>query len=729
MAEKRVSVRLSATGGNAVRRDLEGVGVAGKKGMGQVSAEAERASQRLEAFARRAGVALAATGAALAAAGVAAVRSGLANIDSQAKLAASLGTTVESIQVLSRAGDLAGVSFGQVEAATRALTVRLSQAATGAGPAVKALEALGLSATTLIALPLDQRLEVINAALDANVEASERAAVRAKLFGDEAALAFSRIDTGVLRTATQDVRDFGVVVSQSDAAQIERTNDAISRLGLIWTGVSNQLAVAAAPALEAVADALADVARGVPAVVDALEAVGVIAAGLAATRIPALIGTLATLTGGANLAAAAMGTLRVALALLGGPVGVALGLATAAAGAFLLMRDRSDGLDDSLALVKETQGKLNDVMRTFFETAAPSSAREAVRYASDLRQQAAAARDAAASELALARARVETVRSRMEAGGALQFPAGARDSIMQAQIDNVARAEAGLARAEQALVEAGLAAERAVRGVTGTMSEAMTEAVEALRIGVEVIIPPSSGAGGRGAVAGAVNAAVGDLPRDTFEPLNKGLGEMAERTDAVKESMELLRTSGQRAFEGLVSGQMKASEAAKNLLADFARLASNKAFEAIFNVVAGAVIGGIGGGTAGGFNPRGIYHSGGLVGAGGPTRMVHDGVFAGAPRYHSGGIAGLRPNEVPAILERGERVLSRREVRAGAGGAPVNISIDARGAGPREVDAIRAEMRDLQRSLPQVIAGQIGRPGAAADRALSARGNGRRALA
>jgi hypothetical protein len=71
----------------------------------------------------------------------------------------------------------------------------------------------------------------------------------------------SRIDSATLRRATQDVLDFGVVVSEQDADQIERTNDAQSRLGLIWRGLSNQLAVAAAPALEAVANALAAMAR------------------------------------------------------------------------------------------------------------------------------------------------------------------------------------------------------------------------------------------------------------------------------------------------------------------------------------------------------------------------------------------------------------------------------------------------------------------------------------
>jgi hypothetical protein len=50
---------------------------------------------------------------------------------------------------------------------------------------------------------------------------------------------------------------------------------------------------------------------------------------------------------------------------------------------------------------------------------------------------------------------------------------------------------------------------------------------------------------------------------------------------------------------------------------------------------------------------------------------------------HAGGWAGLRPDEVPAILQRGERVLSRREAAAAARGssAPtVNVTIMTRDA-------------------------------------------------
>jgi hypothetical protein len=75
MAEKRVSVRLSATGGRQVRAELEGVGAAGTRGMGRLSRELDQANARMAAFARRAKIAATAAAAALAAAVVAMTRS------------------------------------------------------------------------------------------------------------------------------------------------------------------------------------------------------------------------------------------------------------------------------------------------------------------------------------------------------------------------------------------------------------------------------------------------------------------------------------------------------------------------------------------------------------------------------------------------------------------------------------------------------------------------------
>lgn len=69
------------------------------------------------------------------------------------------------------------------------------------------------------------------------------------------------------------------------------------------------------------------------------------------------------------------------------------------------------------------------------------------------------------------------------------------------------------------------------------------------------------------------------------------------------------------------------------------------------------------GGKVSGFVNGLFRHSGGLVGSGGGFGPVNPAVFAGAMRYHSGGLAGLAPNEVPAILLKNEEVLTEDDPR------------------------------------------------------------------
>lgn len=60
----------------------------------------------------------------------------------------------------------------------------------------------------------------------------------------------------------------------------------------------------------------------------------------------------------------------------------------------------------------------------------------------------------------------------------------------------------------------------------------------------------------------------------------------------------------------------------------------------------------------------GAGHDGALVGiAPSHTRMVALGAFAGAGRFHAGGMLGLRPDEVPFLGLRGEEVLTRNDPR------------------------------------------------------------------
>lgn len=89
--------------------------------------------------------------------------------------------------------------------------------------------------------------------------------------------------------------------------------------------------------------------------------------------------------------------------------------------------------------------------------------------------------------------------------------------------------------------------------------------------------------------------------------------------------------------------------------------------------------------------PAPTNHAGGIAGTGSPKR-VSPWVFANAPRYHSGGIAGLASNEVPAILQRGEEVLTRDDPRhiANQRSGPVKVVIENKG---QPIEAESAEAR------------------------------------
>jgi hypothetical protein len=129
--------------------------------------------------------------------------------------------------------------------------------------------------------------------------------------------------------------------------------------------------------------------------------------------------------------------------------------------------------------------------------------------------------------------------------------------------------------------------------------------------------------------------------------------------------------------EFVKTGKLKFGDLVTSLIADLAKLAARRF---ILGPIANALSGVLG--SAGGLFAN-ILHAGGVVGSPGPGRMVPAMAFAAAPRMHAGGWAGLRPDEVPAILQRGERVLSRREAAAAARGssAPtVNVTIVTRDA-------------------------------------------------
>lgn len=145
---------------------------------------------------------------------------------------------------------------------------------------------------------------------------------------------------------------------------------------------------------------------------------------------------------------------------------------------------------------------------------------------------------------------------------------------------------------------------------------------------------------------------------------------LAESQEQAREAADFFKNSMLDAFQSMVPTIETGNKALDKFL--------NTLIEAVLQAtllgkgpLAGMFGGGgifKGGGLLGGAIIPGILHSGGVAGSDGygHGRAVSPSVFSGAKRYHKGGIAGLQPGEVPAILQRGEVVLPRN-AKAGFG--------------------------------------------------------------
>ena len=114
------------------------------------------------------------------------------------------------------------------------------------------------------------------------------------------------------------------------------------------------------------------------------------------------------------------------------------------------------------------------------------------------------------------------------------------------------------------------------------------------------------------------------------------------------------------AIEGFIRGTQSAKEAFRSFVADFlAQIARAIVQALILKAITGSSGGGVGGAVVNAFT----NHTGGVVGMTSARKRVPMTAFASAVRYHGGGVAGIKPNEIPTILEKGEEVMTRDDPR------------------------------------------------------------------
>lgn len=152
--------------------------------------------------------------------------------------------------------------------------------------------------------------------------------------------------------------------------------------------------------------------------------------------------------------------------------------------------------------------------------------------------------------------------------------------------------------------------------------------------------------------------------------------------------------------------------AAKNLVAA-AFGSSSSSGGGILGIFQGLLGGGASAVASGGKAATVGLHSGGVIGSDATfTRNVDPAHFAGAPRFHDGGIAG---DEVPVIAKAGEGVFTPAQMKAlapaGASSqAPVNVTVnqnnDFRGTDPSSIARINAALvQTKNQAVSEAISG------------------------
>lgn len=157
-------------------------------------------------------------------------------------------------------------------------------------------------------------------------------------------------------------------------------------------------------------------------------------------------------------------------------------------------------------------------------------------------------------------------------------------------------------------------------------------------------------------------------------------------------------------LEQIATGQASVADGFRGMLVGFAQFAAQFLREIAIMILKQMIFNALQNSgnpylAAAGRIGAGVKHGGGVIGqSGGRTRMVNPAWFANAPRYHSGGLQGLRSDEYATILQRGEEVLAADSPRnIMNGGAAVG------GGGQSSQQGLTIALVDDRRKIPEAM--------------------------
>jgi hypothetical protein len=260
IAKFLISIGVSVEGAKKAEEEV--------KGTTEASEDTDKkGSPKLKAFAAAAkvafgGVAVAAVAASGAIVAVGGAIFSFANEQTQAMAsvaegAKKLGLSADEYQRLINVAEQTGTSMDHLGGGVRRLNAEMLNVASGNGAAFEAkLAAIGLTAAQLEGQSTTDQIGMIGDALNMIEDSSERAARAATLFGEDAGPGMANVLTAGSVALDDLAASAEGVFTDEQLAKADEFQDALTEFKHVLGGVAGELAVALAPAILSVTDAI-----------------------------------------------------------------------------------------------------------------------------------------------------------------------------------------------------------------------------------------------------------------------------------------------------------------------------------------------------------------------------------------------------------------------------------------------------------------------------------------
>jgi len=190
------------------------------------------------------------------------IKQQMAAIDSTAKLSDRLGIATEALVGLQHGASIAGVDQGTLNKSLEIFSRRLGEVDMGVGQATYALDKLGMNYKDLIGLEMDDAFKRVADQIDRLSTQSEKAAAANYLFGrsGQALLNLFAEGSAGIEDFRNEAEKLGLTFDRIDAAKVEAANDALTRTKSVITGLFRTTTIELAPYIEAASDKFVDMA-------------------------------------------------------------------------------------------------------------------------------------------------------------------------------------------------------------------------------------------------------------------------------------------------------------------------------------------------------------------------------------------------------------------------------------------------------------------------------------